>query len=136
MQQLLHTCTRGTRLPPAAASQTRRRAMTFHPAPSARRRVGRPSRSRTAGLPVPFPLYFRTSIFLLGCALWRHLPPPIPYDTTCDACLVGPGDKIRIFLPLPLSSRTLTSSVFPDSGLPSCSVQYDLQMHLSPKKIL
>lgn len=39
----------------AAASQTRRRVHTFHPAPSARRRVGRPLRSRTAGLPVPFP---------------------------------------------------------------------------------
>jgi len=104
VQQLLHTCTRGTRRPPAAASQTRRRATTFHPAPSARRRVGRPSRSRTAGLPVPFPLYFRTSIFLLGCTLWRHLSPPFPYETTCEACLVGPGDKIRIFPPLPLSS--------------------------------
>lgn len=45
---LLHTCTRGTQLPPAtAASQTRRRAVTFHPAPSAR---GASAASRAAAL--------------------------------------------------------------------------------------
>ena len=103
---LLHTCTRGTRLPPAAAaSQTRRRVVTFHPAPSARRRVGCLPRSLTAGLCAPFPLHFKTSIFLLGCALWRHLPPPIPHDSSSGACPVGLGGKIRIFPPLRHLSR-------------------------------
>lgn len=104
---LLHTCNQGTRLPPAAAaSQTRRRVVTFHPAPSARRRVGRLPRSLTVSLCIPFPLHFKTSIFLLGCALWRHLPPPIPYDTTCGACPGGLGGKIRIFPPLLLLSHS------------------------------
>ena len=124
---LLHTCTRGTLLPPAAtaaASQTRRRAVTFHPAPSARRRVGSPARSRTAGLRVPFPLHLRTSMFLLGFAFRRHLPPPIPYDATCGACRVGLGGKSQIFpllphlshfnkisLPRPWSSQLVVSSM-------------------------
>lgn len=79
---LLHTCTPGTRLPPAAAtSQTRRCAATFHPTPSARRRVSRLARSRSA--PSPSPLNFRTCVFLLGCAPWRHIPLSVPCDTTC-----------------------------------------------------
>lgn len=98
---LLHTCTRGTSLLPATASQTRRRTVTFHPAPSARRRVGRLARSRIAGLRAPFPLHFKTSIFLRGCVFWRHLPPPTPYDTTCGAGSVGLGGKIWTFLSLP-----------------------------------
>lgn len=64
-----------------------------------------PPRSRITGLRAPFPLRFSTSIFLLGCAVWRHLPPPIPYDTICGAGPIGPGGKIWIFPPLPYLSH-------------------------------
>lgn len=71
---LLHTCTRDTPLPPAAAaSQTRRRAVTFHPAPSARRRGRRVARSRTTARRQDF------SPFPQGWAYGRLAPP-----TRCD----------------------------------------------------
>lgn len=103
---LLHTCTRVSQLPPAAAaSQTRCRAVTFHPAPRAPAR--QPPRAQSHCRPprtLPPPLrnvHLSPGLCLLASC--SSFPPP--YDTTCGAGSVSPGGKIQIFPPLPLLSH-------------------------------